>query len=112
MSLYAVSSVAPLVKHCMGFIHTVNYYLGIKYAIFTAMKKVSLKNIIWKEGAYYVAQCLNVDVSSFGKTKKEAILNIQNALALYFDNPKNRVHIQTVSRPEIVNQQLTYAETV
>ena len=29
-----------------------------------------LKNVVWKEGKYYVAQCLNVDVSSFGKTKK------------------------------------------
>ena len=35
------------------------------------MKKLNLKNILWKEGKYYVAQCLNVDVSSFGKTKAE-----------------------------------------
>ena len=26
-----------------------------------------------KEGKYYVAQCLNVDVSSLGKTKKETL---------------------------------------
>ena len=36
------------------------------------MKKIDLQNVVWKEGKYYVAQCLNVDVSSFGKTKKEA----------------------------------------
>ena len=36
---------------------------------------VSFKNLVWKEGKYYVSQCLNVDISSFGKTKKEASQN-------------------------------------
>ncbi len=76
------------------------------------MKKIILKNLIWKEGAFYVAQCLNVDVSSFGKTKKEALAHIESALALYFDNPKNVAEIQTVSRPEIVEQEFTYAKAV
>ena len=49
------------------------------------MTKINLKNIVWKEGKYYVAQCLNVDVSSFGNTKKEALANLHEALALYFD---------------------------
>jgi predicted RNase H-like HicB family nuclease len=48
------------------------------------MKKIMLKNLVWKEDSYYVAQCLNVDVSSFGKTKKEALQNIDSALELYF----------------------------
>jgi hypothetical protein len=34
------------------------------------MRKIILQNVVWKEGKYYVAQCLNVEVSSFGKTKK------------------------------------------
>ena len=76
------------------------------------MKNIILKNLIWKEGAYYVAQCLNVDVSSFGKTKKEALAHMKSALDLYFDNPKNVAHIQTVSRPEIVEQKFTYAKAV
>lgn len=50
------------------------------------MPKVNLKNIVWKEDKYYVAQCLNVEVSSFGKTKKEAIKNLDEALELYFEN--------------------------
>lgn len=49
------------------------------------MKKVTLKHIVWKEGKFYVAQCLNVDVSSFGATRKAAILALQEALELYFD---------------------------
>lgn len=50
------------------------------------MKKLNLKNILWKEGRYYVAQCLNVDVSSFGKTKVEAVRNLKEALELYFED--------------------------
>ncbi len=48
------------------------------------MSKYSLHNVAWKEGKYFVAQCLNVDVSSFGDTRKEALKNLDEALALYF----------------------------
>lgn len=42
--------------------------------------------IIWKEGKYYVAQCLNVDISSFGETIEEVKKNIKEAVELYFEN--------------------------
>lgn len=45
-----------------------------------------LKNVVWKEGKFFVAQCLNVDVSSFGKSKKEALDNLREALELYFED--------------------------
>jgi predicted RNase H-like HicB family nuclease len=41
--------------------------------------------ILWKEGRYYVAQCLNVDVSSFGETIAEAIANLKEAVELYLE---------------------------
>jgi|GEM_PF-2212227 predicted RNase H-like HicB family nuclease len=47
--------------------------------------KVNVQYLLWKEGKYYVAQCINIDVSSFGKTKKEAIFNITEALELHFE---------------------------
>ena len=47
---------------------------------------MTLKNIVWKEGKYFVAQCLNVEVSSFGKTKNEALKNLDEALELYFED--------------------------
>jgi len=50
------------------------------------MAKVGLKYAIWKEGKHYVSQCFNVDVSSFGKTKKEAFKNLEEALELYADS--------------------------
>jgi hypothetical protein len=33
------------------------------------MHTIQINNAVWKEGDYYAAQCLNVDVSSFGDTK-------------------------------------------
>jgi predicted RNase H-like HicB family nuclease len=50
------------------------------------MRKVNLKNVIWKEGKYYVAWCLNTGVSSFGETKKEAMASLEEALELYFED--------------------------
>ena len=38
-----------------------------------------------------VAQCLNVDVSSFGTTRAEAVTNLKEAVELYFENEPNSV---------------------
>ena len=46
----------------------------------------TLKYIVQKEGKYYVSQCLNVEVSSFGNTIQEAIDNLNEALQLYFED--------------------------
>lgn len=72
------------------------------------MKKIDLQNVVWKEGKHYVAQCLNVDVSSFGKTKKDALKNIQEALELYFEDFGND-DFQKVENPTISKKQLAYA---
>lgn len=71
-------------------------------------KPIQLKNIVWKEGKYFVAQCLNVDVSSFGSTKKEASMNLQEALELYFEGAKSFAAV-VVERPEIFGVALRYA---
>jgi predicted RNase H-like HicB family nuclease len=47
------------------------------------MKEISY--IIYQEGKYYVAQCLNADVSSFGETIDEAINNLKEAMELYLE---------------------------
>lgn len=57
------------------------------------MKKV--KNIykqfsalVWKEGKLYVAKCNEIELTSQGKSKKEAVNNLKEALKLYFtDEP-------------------------
>jgi predicted RNase H-like HicB family nuclease len=48
------------------------------------MKK--LKYVVYKEGKYFISQCLNVDVSSFGTTIEEDTGNLKEALALYFED--------------------------
>ena len=66
------------------------------------MKRLNLESIIYKEDKYFVAQCLSVDVSSFGNTKKEAISQLEDALNLYFDE-NEKPEIQKVSRVETFN---------
>ena len=48
--------------------------------------EVALKNIVWQEGKYFVAQCLKVEISSFGETKEEALANLAEATELYFED--------------------------
>ena len=45
----------------------------------------NLKFVVYREDKYYVSQCLNVDVSSFGDTIDEAIRNLREAIELYFE---------------------------
>lgn len=71
------------------------------------MKTINLNSIIWKEGKYYVTQCINVDVSSFGTSRMEAIKNLDEALELYFEDVKTH-EITKVERPEIINNSLKY----
>ena len=69
---------------------------------------LELKNVVWKEGKFFVAQCLNVDVSSFGKSKKEALANLREALELYFeDEPASK--LTQVEKPELVHLSLAHA---
>lgn len=41
--------------------------------------------VVWNEDKYYVARCLNVEVSSFGESTAEAIRNLKEAVELYFE---------------------------
>ncbi|MFN3848808.1 MAG: type II toxin-antitoxin system HicB family antitoxin [Spirosomataceae bacterium] len=69
---------------------------------------INLEHIIWKEGNYYVAQCLNVDVSSFGETKQEALANLNEALELYFED-NDKKNFQEIEQPEIIHATFSYA---
>ena len=74
------------------------------------MKKVELKNVVWKEGASYVAWNLNTNVASDGKTKKEALAMLQEALELYFeDMPLSQIN--KVEKPDLVPTFFQYAKT-
>ena len=51
---------------------------------------MTLKYIIYREDKYYVAQCLNVDVSTFGESITEAQNSLKEALELYFEDEKGK----------------------
>jgi len=72
------------------------------------MNKNTLQIVVWKEGKYFVAQCLNVDVSSFGKTKKDAVKNLNEALELYFED-ENKSEIAKIESPEVMEMNIAYA---
>ena len=40
---------------------------------------------LYREDSDYVAQCLDFDVSSFGKTKEEALRMLKEAVELFFE---------------------------
>jgi predicted RNase H-like HicB family nuclease len=43
---------------------------------------------VWREGAWYVSQCLELDVASQGETEEEALANLKEALELHFEPPQ------------------------
>ena len=43
---------------------------------------------VWKEGDWFVAQCLEVDVASQGESEEQAMTNLREALELHFEPPR------------------------
>ena len=50
------------------------------------MKK-DLNAVVWQENEWFVAQCLEIDIASQGKTEREALENLRDALVLHFTPP-------------------------
>ena len=42
---------------------------------------------VWREGDWFVSQCLDVDIASQGNTEEEALANLREALELHFEPP-------------------------
>jgi predicted RNase H-like HicB family nuclease len=66
----------------------------------SSMKKKFTASVV-REGKTYVAQCLEVDVASQGKTEAQALKNLREALELHFEDPKAN------HRPPIRQVQIT-----
>jgi len=56
------------------------YIKGVK------VKRTFSASIV-REGGWYVAQCLEVDITSQGETSDNALENLKEALALHFASP-------------------------
>jgi predicted RNase H-like HicB family nuclease len=53
--------------------------------------KASFDAVVWQEDDLFVAQCLEVDVASQGRTEEEALGNLKEALELYFEDAEQVV---------------------
>ena len=72
------------------------------------MRKIDLKNVVWKEGKQYVSWNINTGVSSFGDTKKEALGSLEEALELYFEDvPISKIN--KVEKPDLVPLKFKHA---
>jgi predicted RNase H-like HicB family nuclease len=43
---------------------------------------------VWREGDWYVSQCLEVDVASQGETEEGALDSLKESLELHFEPPQ------------------------
>lgn len=74
--------------------------------------KSGLHILLWREGNWYVSKCLEVEVASQGRTKKEALKNIKEALELYFEN-ESVSPPAVLANPELVSLTApSYAQTL
>ena len=53
----------------------------------------SIAYCVYREEEFYVAQCLNVDVSSFGNSRDEALRNLKEAVELFFEDHVDATYV-------------------
>lgn len=73
------------------------------------MKQNTYQSVVYQEGKYYVAQCLNVDVSSFGDSEQQALANLQEALELFFEDAPNSTATTDIKQPTVHTLRLHHA---
>ena len=55
------------------------------------MKTQTFTASIWREDNWFIAQCLEVDIASQGESEEEALINLREAVELYFEPPQPSV---------------------
>ena len=50
------------------------------------MQAIDVQAVVFHEDQHFVAECLDVDVSSFGDSENDALANLREALELYFED--------------------------
>lgn len=66
--------------------------------------------LVWKEGGWYVARGVEIEVASQGKTKLEAIDNLKEALDLMLeDEGRQRIKIPAIQNLELMSFDLPAA---
>jgi len=52
--------------------------------------------MIWREGDWFVAKTIGLELASQGKTRREALKNLQEALKLFLENEGIRLPPQLI----------------
>lgn len=60
----------------------------------------NVHSVIWKEDKWYVAKALEVEIASQGKSEKEALENLKEALELYFED-QSKIELSPVVKPRL-----------
>lgn len=71
------------------------------------MSRKAVPALVWKEGNFYVAKTLNLELASQGKTQAEALKNLQEALDLLLED--EGVKIPSSSIPQNPKIEQVYA---
>ncbi len=61
------------------------------------MKSQTLHTIIWQENKIFVAKFLEIELTSQGKTKEEALKNLKEALDLYLEDEPKKISFPSVN---------------
>jgi len=59
-----------------------------------------IHSVVWQEDQWFVAKALEVEVASQGKSEKEALKNLKEALELYFED-QSEVELASVQQPKL-----------
>lgn len=76
------------------------------------IKKFGMNALVWREGAWYVAKAVEMEVASQGKTVVQALRNLEEAIELYFEDekvPANTIRVLPDLRLEKLFQKVQYA---
>ena len=64
------------------------------------LNKSGLHALIWQEDDLFVAKGIEVEIASQGKTEKEALSNLEEAVDLFFED--ENVRVPTLSNLRVV----------
>ncbi len=66
------------------------------------MAKLNYHALVWKEGRWFVAKALELEVASQGKTRSEALVNLREAVDLYLeDEDISRFPLPKIVKPQV-----------
>jgi predicted RNase H-like HicB family nuclease len=75
----------------------------------TMATKSGIPALVWKEDDLFVAKTVEYDIASQGKTKREALTNLEEAVELYFEAESISIPTPKSVELHLISPKLTYA---